>query len=88
MNLKINEKRKNAVQYFSFKVLQKVDLDCGVRDYYLKKYENKIGIIHEGRDYFFMNYLENNEEESSMLFEYETEDSSDENSSSSFDRHL
>ncbi|CAK84649.1 unnamed protein product (macronuclear) [Paramecium tetraurelia] len=52
---------QNSGQYFKLSKLTNIMMECGQIDYYLRKHENRIGIIHEGQEYIFLEYLEDNE---------------------------
>ncbi|CAD8172959.1 unnamed protein product [Paramecium pentaurelia] len=64
----------NSGQYFQLQKLTTIMMECGQIDYYLRKHENRIGILHEGGDYFYLAYLENNEFQYDTLFEYLSKD--------------
>ncbi|CAD8074201.1 unnamed protein product [Paramecium primaurelia] len=65
---------RNFGQYFQLSKLTTIMMECGQIDYYLRKHENRIGIVHEGGDYFYLAYLENNEFQYDTFFEYLSKD--------------
>ncbi|CAD8179162.1 unnamed protein product [Paramecium octaurelia] len=69
---------QNSGQKFKLSKLTNIMMECGQIDYYLRKHENRIGIIHEGRDYIFLEYLEDNELEFDTCFERILEEEEDE----------
>ncbi|CAD8102238.1 unnamed protein product [Paramecium sonneborni] len=61
-------------QYFKLSKLTNVMMECGQTGYYLSKFQNRIGIVHEGNEYYYLTYLEDNVFIFDTSFQYLTED--------------